>query len=212
MSEEPMSEEPMPEEAMLDDTLTMPFQVTDVKQWVYCPRVLYYHVCLPDVRPVTHKMEFGIEAGRSEEGREERRSLRAYGLTEGEREFNVRLQSERLGLRGEADMVITTLEGEVIPVDYKLSSIDGPHFQMQVAAYALLLEERRACQVRRGFLYLIPERRTKAVPIDKRLRAKTLAALEAMRHMLDFEKMPAPTDNLRKCVVCEFRRFCNDVL
>jgi CRISPR-associated exonuclease Cas4 len=197
---------------MLDDTLTTPFQVTDVKQWVYCPRILYYRVCLPDVRPITHKMEFGVEAGRAEEGREERRSLRAYGLAAGEREFNVRLQSERLGLRGEADMVITTPEGEVIPVDYKFSAIDGPHFQMQVAAYALLLEERRACAVRRGFLYLIPERRAERVLIDQRLRARTLAALEAMRRMLACEKMPAPAGNLRKCAACEFRRFCNDVL
>jgi CRISPR-associated exonuclease Cas4 len=157
-------------------------------------------------------MEFGIEAGRMEEGREERRSLRAYGLSEGEREFNVHLHSARLGLRGEADMVITTPAGEVMPVDYKLSAIDGPHFQMQVAVYALLLEEMRACTVKRGFLYFIPERRAEAVPIDKRLRAKTLAALDAMRQMLVSEKMPAPADNLRKCVACEFRRFCNDVL
>ena len=61
---------------MLDYVLTMPFRVTDLKQWVYCPRILYYHHCLPDVRPVTYKMKAGVEAGRAEEGREERRSLR----------------------------------------------------------------------------------------------------------------------------------------
>jgi CRISPR-associated exonuclease Cas4 len=61
-------------------------------------------------------------------------------------------------------------------------------------------------------LYLIPERRAEVVLIDKRLRATTLAALEAMRRMLDSEKMPAPAAHLRKCVACEFRRFCNDVL
>ena len=83
---------------------------------------------------------------------------------------------------------------------------------MQVATYALLLEEQRGCTVKRGYLYLIPERRAEVVPIDKRLRAKTLAALEAMRQMLVSEKMPAPAANLRKCTVCEFRRFCNDVL
>jgi len=196
---------------MLDDPLTTPFRVTDLKQWVYCPRILYYQLCLPDVRPVTYKMEHGVEAGQAEEGREERRSLRSYGLSEGEREFNVPLVSERLGLRGEADLVITTAE-EVIPVDYKFSAIDGPHFKMQLAAYGLLLEETRGARVRQGFLYLIPERRAERVPIDERLRAKTLAALEAMRRMLDTEKMPAPTPQLRKCVACEFRRFCNDVL
>lgn len=197
---------------MLDDDLTMPIRVTDLKQWVYCPRVFYYHACLPDVRPVTYKMQAGVEAGRSEEGREERRSLRAYGLTEGEREFNVPVRSARLGLRGEVDMVITTGEGEVIPVDYKLSRIPGPHFQLQVTAYGLLLEEMRGVTVRCGFLYSILERRAEVVKIDERLRQKLLAALAEMRRVMEREEMPPPTTNLRKCVACEFRRFCNDVL
>jgi CRISPR-associated exonuclease Cas4 len=196
---------------MLDDSPATPFQVTDLKQWAYCPRILYYQVCLPAVRPVTFKMQHGIEAGQAEEGREERRSLRAYGLSEGEREFNVPLTSDRLGLRGEADLVITTPAG-VIPVDYKYSTIDGLHFKLQLAAYALLLEDSRACSVSRGYLYLIPERRAEPVEIDRRLRAKVQAALDAMRRMLTSEKMPAPTDQIRKCVACEFRRFCNDLL
>src|SRR3972149_5859400 len=197
---------------MLDDTLTIPFKVTDLKQWVYCPRILYFQLRRQDVRAVTHKMEYGVAAGQAEEGREERRSLRAYGVTDGAREFNVLLSSERLGLRGEADMVITAPDGEVIPVDYKFSKIDGPHFQLQVAAYALLLEDMRQCTVRRGFLYLIPFRRAEAVPIDKRLRAKLALALSEMRQGLESEEMPVPAGNLRKCVACEFRRFCTDVL
>lgn len=197
---------------MLDEALATPFKVTDLKQWAYCPRILYYELCLPDVRPVTAKMAIGAEAGQAEEGREERRSLRAYGLSAGEREFNVRLSSEQLGLRGEADMVITTPDGEVIPVDYKFSKMAGPHFKLQLAAYALLLEEARQCKVSRGYLYYIPLRVAEQVPMDKRLRKQLSAALAEMRQVLQSEKMPAPASTLRKCVACEFRRFCNDVL
>jgi CRISPR-associated exonuclease Cas4 len=200
---------------MLDVTTEIPFRVTDLKQWVYCRRILYYHHCLPHVRPVTYKMEAGVEAGRAEEDREERRSLRVYGLADGEREFNVPLSSERLGLRGEVDMVITAPEAagpEVILVDYKFSRTAGPHFKLQLAAYALLLEEARECEVHRGFLYYIPLRRAEAVRIDGRLRRQLTEALAEMRTVLETEKMPAPTPNLRKCVACEFRRFCNDVL
>ena len=189
--------------------------VTDLKQWVYCPRILYYHQCLPDVRPVTYKMEAGIEAGRAEEGREERRSLRAYGLAEGEREFNVPLASERLGLRGEIDLLITlpgAAPAEAVPVDYKLSRTAGPHFKLQLAAYAALLEDVRGVRVRRGFLYYIPLRRAEAVPIDGRLRGQLEKTLASIRRALDSEEMPSPTRQLRKCVACEFRRFCNDVL
>lgn len=198
---------------MLDDDLNLPMRVVDLKQWVYCPRVFYYQHCLPRVRPMTYKMEAGVEAGQAEEGREERRSLRVYGLSAGEREFNVPLRSSRLGLRGEADMVITTAD-ETIVVDYKLSKIAGPHFQLQLAAYALMLEEMRGVhtQVRRGFLYWIGERRAEEIAIGKRLREKLMQALDGMRRIVEREEMPLPVSNRRKCVACEFRRFCNDVL
>jgi CRISPR-associated exonuclease Cas4 len=196
---------------MLDDAADPPFRVTDFKQWVYCPRVLYYLYCLPDVRPVTFKMQAGTEAGQRVEGLEERRSLRAYDLSAGERAYNVRLSSVKLGLRGTADMVISA-GAEVIPVDFKDSDKPGPHFVLQLAAYALLLEEERGCQVQRGFLYLIPKRRAEEVRIDRRLRARFANALAQMMRMLNTEQMPAPTPQRNKCVVCEFRRFCNDVL
>lgn len=198
---------------MLDDDLAYPVCVSDLKQWGYCPRVFYYQVCLPAVRPMTYKMYAGAEAGRSELGREERRSLRVYGIPAGEREFDVPVRSARLGLRGEVDMVITVAgTGEVIPVDYKLTRIPGEHFQLQVAVYGMLLEEMRGVSVKRGFLYEIPLRRAVEVSIEQRLRAKALRAVEAMRRIIEREEMPAPVKNRHKCLTCEFRRFCNDVV
>ncbi|GAB4581212.1 MAG: CRISPR-associated protein Cas4 [Anaerolineales bacterium] len=193
-----------------------PFRVTDLKQWVYCPRILYYEVCLPDVRPVTYKMEAGTEAGKGEEGREVRRSLRTYGLEQGERAFGVSLISPRLGLRATLDMVIWPAgEGgapvEVIPVDYKLSKMAGEHYKLQLTAYALMLEEAYQVPVKRGFLYFIPLRKAEQVPITKHLRERLQRELEAMQGMLKTERMPEPTPHRGRCVACEFRRFCNDV-
>jgi CRISPR-associated exonuclease Cas4 len=191
-----------------------PFRVTDLKDWVYCPRILYYAMCLPDVRPTTFKMEAGADAGKAEEGRETRRSLKTYGLKEGRREFNVAVASERYGLRGLVDMVVWVESPgaeEVIAVDYKLSEVAGVHFQMQVAAYGLLLEEASGLPARRGFLYEIPKKKAELVSINGRMRDKLLASLEAMHRMLHNESMPAPTPNRNKCLACEFRRFCNDV-
>lgn len=192
-----------------------PLRVTDLKQWVYCPRVLYYYFCLPDVRPTTYKMQAGGEAGKQEQLREVRRSLKAYGLTEGRREFNLPLFSSRLGLRGKADMVIwldhLTPE-EAIPVDYKLSEIAGEHFKLQLMAYGLLLEENFGCVVKRGFLYSIPRGRAEEVELNQRLRDKLSFALDAIHKMLCYERMPAATSQLNKCAGCEFRRFCNDVI
>ena len=189
-----------------------PFRVTDLKQWVYCPRVLYYHVCLPAVRPVTYKMEAGREAGQAEEGRETRRSLRTYGLKEGRREFELPLLSSTLGLRGKPDMVIwLDVSHEVIPVDYKLSEIAGEHFKLQIVAYGFMLEEISGYTAKRGFLYSIPARKAEEVKIDKRGREKLQSALNEMHRILRYEIMPEPTSTHNKCLACEFRRFCNDV-
>jgi CRISPR-associated exonuclease Cas4 len=208
----------------MDDEIQIeaPFRVTDLKQWVYCPRVLYYAVCLPDIRPTTYKMEAGIEAGQSEEGREERRSLRLYGLEEGRREFDVELSSSRYGLRGKADLVVWIdpqhhHAGQPSPdtfvvVDYKLSAFAGEHFKLQLMAYALMIEEMTGLTAKCGYLYFIPKRRAEKVQFTPRLREKLLLTLEAMHRMLYTELMPNPTPNRNKCLACEFRRFCNDVI
>ncbi|HUV90557.1 MAG TPA: CRISPR-associated protein Cas4 [Anaerolineae bacterium] len=189
--------------------------VTDLKQYAYCPRIFYYNHCLPDVRPTTYKMEAGAEAGLEEKERARRRSLHAYHLDgiDGHRRFDVPATSETLGLTGVVDEVVevTAPKAELIPVDYKLARQPGYHFRLQLAAYALLLEETYHLPVRRGFIYLIPLRRVEEVPISARLRRKIAALLHQMRLIAQTERMPPPNEWPSRCADCEFRRFCNDV-
>lgn len=189
------------------------FRVSDLKQYAYCPRVVYYQTVLPGVRPITYKMEHGIESHHDAEDRERRRSLRSYGLSAGERSFNVPLYSEELRLSGELDMLIITAT-ERIPVDYKDTDKAGAHFKLQLAAYARLLEVtggEDARPVRRGFLYLIPSRKAVEVSITAGLRGQLAAALADVTAIALRQRMPEATGQRRRCVDCEFRRFCNDV-
>ncbi len=120
--------------------------VSDVRQHVYCPRIPFFRLGarLPH-RFVTVAMQEGILEHQRTEALEQRRSLRAYGLTDGEREFDVRLRSERLALGGRVDMVIRRLS-EVIPVEFKNTRAGlGLHHKYQLAAYA-----RRRCARTRG--------------------------------------------------------------
>ncbi len=196
------------------DTEPFTFKVIDLKQYVYCPRILYYHTVLPQIRPITYKMEAGIAAHEEAEGKEKRRSLRSYGLREGVRHFNVRLYNPELALSGEIDMLIET-EEELIPIDYKMTKRKGEHFEVQLMAYGRLLETRwpdRSKKVKRGFLYLIPLRKAIEVPFTRGLRRKFNTSLKTMHTIAYTQQMPNATRQRRRCVDCEFRRFCNDVL
>jgi len=203
---------------MIEVTTDLLFEVTDLKQWTYCPRVLYYRYCLPEIRPVTDLIRAGIRSHSDEVGREERRSLRTYGLTAGERAFDLGLRSPALGLRGRLDLAIAVpdraaSDAQAMVVEYKDSEKPaGAHFKLQLAAYALLLEEAWGLPVRRGYIYSIPLREAEIVSISPALRQKVRQAVEAMRTAIIGERMPAPPASRRPCISCEFRRFCNDVV
>lgn len=192
-------------------------EITDLKQWRYCPRIVWYRYCLPDVRPVTALMRQGIAHHVEEEGREERRSLRAYGLEAGERHFDLRLRSERLGLRGRLDLAIRVPRSaggdEAVVVEYKDSEQRaGQHFKLQLAAYGLMLEELWGVPVRAGWIYSIPLRKAERIALTPGLRRQVLEAVEAVQGAIGGEALPEAPASRRPCAGCEFRRFCNDVV
>jgi CRISPR-associated exonuclease Cas4 len=183
--------------------------VTDVKNFMYCPRVVYYHYFLP-TRPTTYKMVEGKLEEARVEALEERRSLRAYGLKEGAREFDVTLISERLGVSGLLDLAIVR-EHEVIPVEFKNSThAPGLHHKYQVTTYALLCEEKYSKPSRRGFVYLIPSKRVVEIAVTPDTRRFALRTIDKIRAMIESERMPPPTARRERCRDCEFRRLCWD--
>jgi len=186
--------------------------VTDLKNYAHCPRIPYYEQCLPDVRPRTFAMDAGEDAHIEERARARRRTLWAYGLPQGERQFNVRLSDPTLGLIGIIDELVTTPDGVRLPVDYKLSEKVTESFALQVVAYAMLLEAAHGGVVPQGYVYLIGERRLHTIPVTDADRETVRLALAHIRQMVNDEAMPPPVAQRPKCRACEWRRFCNDVV
>ena len=185
--------------------------VSDVKQLGYCARIVYYSYLLGGRRPTTFKMAEGTTAHEEETQREARRSLRAYGLSEGERQFDVSLRSERLGLTGKLDMVIITPD-EVIPIDFKNGTAPpGRNHRYQLTAYALLVEEVWRRPVRRGFINLVPLKQAVPIAITATMREEVLRETAQVRSMIAAERMPPPTRMRGRCADCEFRSWCNDL-
>jgi len=195
-------------------------RVSDLRQYSYCPRLLYYFYCLPGVRPTTFKMEEGQEQHLEEKERERRRGLALYGLQEFEgqaqKHFDVRLESGRLRLRGRLDAAIEVRGGErgvVYPVEYKATRRQpGSQYRLQLAAYAVLLEEEWGVEARNGFFVLVPLRKVVPVRLDRGIKGKVERVVANMHRMVRGEAMPEPLGRGGRCALCEFRRFCNDVV
>lgn len=189
-----------------DDLVT----ISLLKQYTYCPRVVYYETCTPGIRPHTYKMQAGTDAHERERKRAARRTLTAYQIPEGERHFDVRILSSSLGLSGLIDEVVLTPE-EAIVVDYKMAGWTGDNHLIQLGAYSMLVEEAFQLPVYRGFIYLLNVKRFESVPIDTALRNSVQETLQNIQNIRHYEYMPPPVEQPNKCASCEFRRFCNDI-
>lgn len=193
--------------------LPFTFRVNELKEFIYCPRILYYQTVLPDIQPTTHKMEEGRLAHEEIKDQEQRRSLKSYRLTAGQRHFNVPVYSEALKLSGKIDMVIET-DDEIIPVEFKNSQREGPHYRLQLTAYGRLLQladPKNEKSIKRGFIYLIPNRKALEITFTPRLQQQLDEALKIMHTIATTQRMPAPTPQRPRCVDCQYRRFCNDI-
>ena len=189
----------------------LPLRVNDLKQYEYCPRIVFYNT----VMPVERKASVKMERGKAEEFRldalEKRRTLKRYDLAAGERRFHVRLESKRLGLSGKLDLLIISSQG-YYPVDFKYSK-GRPHKNhvFQLAGYALLVEEAFQTRVDTGFIYLLPIQEVIAINLSHSLKQEALTRLTAMRTMIKEQLLPPATEVRSRCEDCEFRNYCGDV-
>lgn len=125
-------------------------------------------------------------------------------LTAGVRvERAIPLWSDRLGLRGKADVVEFRPNGPY-PIEYKVGPQHGKHADVQLCAQALCLEEMLGLYVARGAIFHIATRRRREVEFSESLRARTTSLIEATRRMLATQVLPPPVNDAR-CSTARWR-------
>lgn len=194
-----------------DDEPRLELTVTDLAQSAYCRRLPYYRLVLPVTPPPTYKMRRGREVQAAVQALERRRGFQEYGLGEGERVFGLRLRSPRLGLSGQLDLLVKTAPA-AYPVDFKDS--DGPlrpGHRVQLAAYALLVEDVLGLRVPAGYIYFVPRAEAEEVSLGEVERDDVRRRVDAIRAMVAAEALPAPTKVRARCAACEYRNYCGDV-
>ena len=190
---------------MEEATLT----VTDLKQFIYCPRIPYFKHVLGARERFDSQQQESRESHRDIAALDRRRTgARNYdpSIRSARKIFNLPLFSPRLLLSGVLDLlIIEEGRGEHIPVDYKFTQPPplgrswGDH-RVQLAAYALLVEHTHPpAIVRRGFLYYVNQDQTVEVPITHGMKRYIPRLLTRIRRLLQSQSPPPIRVNPRKC-------------
>jgi CRISPR-associated exonuclease Cas4 len=173
--------------------------ISAIEHFSYCPR----QCALIHIEQVFEENVFTIRGRLAHE----RVEAGAEGLSSGIRVArSVPLWSERLGLRGVADVVELRPEGPY-PVEYKVGKRRGPHADLQLCAQALCLEEMMGVEIGRGAIFYHALRRRHEVRLDAALRQRTEQAVSGIRAMLEKTALP-PAPNDARCPNCSLINVC----
>jgi CRISPR-associated exonuclease Cas4 len=193
--------------------------VTDVKHYIYCPRLVYFD------RVLHAQPAFGSQQEESQELHEEyiRKELRRKDAVYYSPEFAgaekllfVQLVSEKLQIQGVLDCLIKTAKGEYIPVEYKNMNSDRGKVYMdhkyQLVAYALLVEENFDVIVRRGFVNYIPEKLILQFEITPTMKNYVKRVIGHIKRIIKEEKLPPIRVAKNKCLGgCGHKQTCQKV-
>jgi len=123
-----------------------------------------------------------------------------------------RITSEKLGIRGIIDQ-IEVYEKGVVPVELKTGSCpkEGvwPNHKIQLAAYALLLEEGFSTNVKEGFITYLDVKQRRHVPINPFLRQELLDLITKVKNLLNNKDLPDFEKNQNKCNKCGIKDICH---
>ena len=185
--------------------------VSLIRQWCYCPRKVYYFE-LTDFRV---KYPTWVGQGEDFHSREEklwqRRNLSRFNLKAGKKYHNLKVEDEDLGLHGLVDMAIET-EEFVYAIEFKISANSKRRGdQLQLAAYAMLLERHFTKKSLMGFL-VGKGKILHTINIDTHKRQEVMLIAEEIRKILARGVKPESSASVAQCASCEYVNFCNDRL
>lgn len=185
--------------------------VSDIKQYMYCPRIPYFHYVLPVPFTTTEKMKQGARGHENFTRKDKRRTTNKYKLKTGRKTFNKRFVSLRLGLSGVLDLLIEA-HGQYFPVEYKWSYGEPQiHHRYQLAAYALLVEDATNTVIRDGYIYMTRSNQVFPIELNESRKRQVKTVIKKIIQAINTQTMPAATPSRGKCTNCEYRLYCNDV-
>ncbi len=183
--------------------------VNDLMNHRYCGRITWFAYVLGVKQRGTVKTDHGRDQHEKWVRRERARWREGDSVKARSKLRSVEITSEALRLRGKLDALVSA-DGALVPYEVKAGKPPArpwPEQRVQLAAYALLLEDRYRRSVDRGFLHYLEGDVVMGYPIseaDKRLVRDIIAD---MAQVVTQEAMPARAP-AAKCRDCVYAKIC----
>ena len=123
------------------------------------------------------------------------------------------VSSEILQLKGIIDR-IEVYENSYVPIELKTGKMpkDGvwPNHRIQIAAYAMLLEEKFQTKVKDGFINYLDAKESRRIAINPFMKEEIIQLISEIQILLKNSYPPKYCENRNKCANCGIKETCYD--
>ncbi|MEM1560179.1 MAG: CRISPR-associated protein Cas4 [Ignisphaera sp.] len=183
------------------------FTTVDVKHYAYCPMIVYFTHVLHLEERITESMIYGAESHDESIITPIAASLKASKIIRG-----LELVSDKLKVRGKLDYLVITKYGELIPVEVKWAEpergVAKRDHKLQLATYALMLEETFGKPVKRVIAYYTRVGKLISIPLDESVKKQVKHILASMERIVSMEEQPKSAIKPSRCINCGFKSYC----
>lgn len=177
----------------------------EIRQYVYCKRIIFFRYVLNAPMKRTYKMEYGMKK------HEKLQKFANKNKDAPQKYFNIYLTDPESGLVGLIDYF--EFDGkEAYPVEIKtgknpLGKINNSH-KLQVAAQSILIEKNFDFLVKKVKIFYSKSQKIVEYPINIENKLQVLEIIDEIIKLIESEKIPDPTNHEGKCIDCECRNYC----
>lgn len=123
----------------------------------------------------------------------------------------VRIESDTLQLKGVIDQIHIYKNGAV-PVELKTGKMPKqgvwPGHRIQIAAYALLLEEQLNYPIKEGFVKYLDSNEQRHIAINPMMKHEIKQLIAEIMSIINSSELPDYCQNKNKCTGCSFKPTC----
>lgn len=187
-------------------------RISDVLEFLFCPRFIYYMYCL-DI-PQHEEKRFKVIKGREvhETRKLTNRDYVRKKLNCIRKESDVFIASKRHHIKGIVDEVLFLEDGTAAPLEYKFAEYKDKIFKtykFQLVLQALLIRENYNVEVNRAYIcFTRSNSLVKEMEITSSDFKKAEKIIEEIVDIVQKGLYPKTSRSSRKCVDCCYRNIC----
>lgn len=186
--------------------------VSDVMEYLFCPRFTYFMYCLNI--PQHEEKRYKVLKGRKlHEIRDKiNKDYLRKRLNCIRKETSVYLSSSRYHIKGIVDEVLFLKDGTASPLDYKFAEYKEKLFRThryQSIIYALMIKENYKAEVNKGFIcYARSNNLIREIRIRDKDYKDVIETINSILTIIHKGFYPQKTKYPMKCVDCCYRNIC----